>query len=68
MDPQSKADTRVSPKVKGLFKQKKHIYCKHTETKLILLFNAIPLDFNVPVPAILKFLIPSEEKVFWLRR
>jgi hypothetical protein len=26
-----------------------HIYCKYTETKLILLFNVIFLDFNAPV-------------------
>jgi len=29
----------VKSKSKGLF-QKKHIHCKYTETKLILLFNA----------------------------
>jgi hypothetical protein len=33
---------------------KKHIYCKDTETKLISLFNVIPLDFNALVPAFLK--------------
>jgi len=33
--------TKVSQKVKGLFKKEKNIYCKYTETKPILLFNVI---------------------------
>jgi hypothetical protein len=41
--------TRVSQKAKGLLK-KSHLF-KNTETKLISLFNVIPLDFNAPVPA-----------------
>jgi hypothetical protein len=45
--------TRVSQKVKGL--QRKHIYYKYTETKLILLFNVIPLEFNAPVSVFHKF-------------
>jgi hypothetical protein len=58
--------TRVSHKVKGLLK--KYIYFKYTETKLILLFNVIPLDFSAPVPVFHNFfLIPSEKKFFWLR-
>jgi hypothetical protein len=45
-----------------------HIYFKYTQTKLISLFNVIPLDFNAPVPAFHTFfLIPSEKKTFWLR-
>jgi hypothetical protein len=52
--------TRVSQKSKGTF-IKKHIYCKYTETKLISLFNVIPLDFIAPVPVFSKFLIPSEK-------
>jgi hypothetical protein len=41
------------------------MYCKYTETKLILLFNVIPLDFNAPVPGFHKFfLIPSENSIF----
>jgi hypothetical protein len=35
---------------KGIF-QKEHIYCKYTETNLILLFNVISLDFNARVSA-----------------
>jgi hypothetical protein len=48
---------RVSQKVEGLFKKKKkkHIYCKYTETKLILLFNVNPLYFNTPVPVFHEF-------------
>jgi hypothetical protein len=38
----------VKLKSKGAFK-KKYIYCKYTDTKVILLFNVIPLDFNAPV-------------------
>jgi hypothetical protein len=34
---------------------KKHTDCKYTETKLILLFNVIPLNYNAPVPAFHKF-------------
>jgi hypothetical protein len=57
----------VKSKSKGTF-QEKHIYFKYTETKLISLFNTIPLDFNAPVPAFHKFfLIPSKKKFFWLR-
>jgi hypothetical protein len=52
---------KVSQKVKGLLK--KHIYCKYTETKSILLFSLIPLDFNSLVPVFHKFLITSE-KIF----
>jgi hypothetical protein len=52
--------TRVNQKAKGLFR-KKHIYFKYTDTKLTLLFNVIPLDFNALVPAFHKFLIPSEK-------
>jgi hypothetical protein len=58
----SKQSTRVSQKVKGL--SKKPIYCKHTETKLILLFNVIPLNFNAPFQHFTSFLIPSEKKFF----
>jgi len=49
-------------KSKGTSK-KKYIHCKYTEIKLIALFNVIPLDFNAPVPAFYKFLIPSEKKL-----
>jgi hypothetical protein len=45
--------TRVSQKVKGLYF--KHIYCKYTEMKLILLLNVSPLNFNAPVSTIHKF-------------
>jgi hypothetical protein len=47
--------TRESEKVKELFKKKKHIYCKYTETKLISLFNVIPFNFKAPVPTFQKF-------------
>jgi hypothetical protein len=30
-------------------KKREHIHYEHTEKKLILLFNVIPLDFNAPV-------------------
>jgi hypothetical protein len=30
-------------------------YCKYTETKLISLYNVIPLDFKAPVPAFHSF-------------
>jgi hypothetical protein len=54
----------ISQKVTGLFR-KRHIYCKYTETKLILIFNVNPIDFNASVPAFHKFLlIPSERKIF----
>jgi hypothetical protein len=60
-----RSDLKVSQKVKGFFILKKHIYCKYTERKLILLFNVIPPppDFSAPV---LAFHIPSEKKDFWL--
>jgi hypothetical protein len=48
-------------KIIGTF-QKKHIYCKYTETKLILLFNVIPLDFNAPVPMFDNFFNFAREK------
>jgi hypothetical protein len=55
----------VSQKVTGLLE--KHVYCKHTETKLTVLFNVKPLDLNAPVPAFHTFfLIPSEKKFLWL--
>jgi hypothetical protein len=54
--------TRVSQKVTGLLK--KHIYCKYTETNLILLFNVIPLDFNAPVPAFHIFFKFLQKKKF----
>jgi len=48
--------------------QKKHMYCKYTETKLILLLDVIPFDFNAPVPAFHKLFNPvRKKKVFWLR-
>jgi hypothetical protein len=59
-------NTWISQKVKGLLK--KHIYCKYTETKLILLFNVIPLDFKAPVPARHKFLNYARTKFFWAGR
>jgi hypothetical protein len=53
----------VRQEAKGLL-NKKHIYCRYTETKLISLFNVIPLDFNSPVPEFHKFfLIPSEKRL-----
>jgi hypothetical protein len=55
--------TRVRQKVKGLFR-KKHIHCKYTETKLILLFDVIPLDFNTPVPAFHKCFNCQKKKFF----
>jgi hypothetical protein len=60
-----KINARVSQKVKKKkTSQKKHVYCKYTETKLTSLFNVIPLDFNASVPAFHTFfnLIPSEKK------
>jgi hypothetical protein len=48
---------------KGTF-QKKHFYFKYTETKLILLFNLIALDFNAPDPAFHLFLNSARRKVF----
>jgi hypothetical protein len=56
------ANTRVSQKVKGL--KKKHIYFKYTETKLMLLFIVIPLDFSAPVPALYSFLNSVRKKFF----
>jgi len=50
-------------KSKGTF-QKKHMCCKHTETKLVLLFIIIPFDFNIPIPAFQEFLILSGKKFF----
>jgi hypothetical protein len=38
-------------KSKGTF-QAKDMYCKYTETKLVILFNVNPLEFNAPVPAL----------------
>jgi hypothetical protein len=56
---------RVSQKVKGLLK-KKHVYCKYTETKLILLFNLIPFDFiAAPVPAFHEFFNCDRKKSFF---
>jgi hypothetical protein len=49
-------------KSKGTF-QKKHIYCKYTETKLILRFNIILLDLNTPVPAFHRFFNSVRKKV-----
>jgi hypothetical protein len=51
-------------KNKGAF-QKKYIYCKYKEMKLISHFNVILLDFNAPVPAFHMFLNPARKKVFW---
>jgi hypothetical protein len=45
----------VKSKSKGTFLTK-HIYCKYTETKVILLFNVISIDFNAPVPEFHSFL------------
>jgi hypothetical protein len=43
-------------KSKGIFfKKKRTFFCKYTETKLISLFDVIPLDFNAPVPAFHNF-------------
>jgi hypothetical protein len=39
-----------------------HIYCEYTETKLILLLNVIPLDFNAPVPVFHNFFFNSVRK------
>jgi hypothetical protein len=36
-------------KRKGIF-QEEYIYCEYTETKLILVFNVMTLDFNEPIP------------------
>jgi hypothetical protein len=52
-------------KSKGTLK-KKDFYCKDTETKLISLFNVIPLDFNAPVPPFHKLLNSvRKKKVFF---
>jgi hypothetical protein len=40
---------------------KKQVCCKYTDTKLMLLFNVISLEFNAPVPAFTSFLIQSEK-------
>jgi hypothetical protein len=48
-------------KSNGTF-QEKRIYYRYTQTELTLHFNVTPLDFNAPVPAFHKFLIPSEKK------
>jgi hypothetical protein len=53
-------------KSKGTFQKKKHIYCKYTEMKLILLCNIIPLVFNALVPAFHKFFSSVRKEVFWL--
>jgi hypothetical protein len=49
-------------KSKGNLK-KKHNYSKYTEMKLILLFKAVPLDFNAQIPEFhnIFFLIPSKK-------
>jgi hypothetical protein len=49
--------------LKGFF-LKKDIYSKYTKTKLRLLFNVIPLDFNAPVPAFHGFLNSVRKKKF----
>jgi hypothetical protein len=56
--------TRVSQKVKGLFKKKKkeHIYFKYTETKLISLFNVIPRLQRTGSSVLQVVLIPSEKR------
>jgi hypothetical protein len=54
---------RVSQKVNGL---KKHIYCKYTETKLISLFNVIPLDFNAGSSISHVFFNLHQKKSFFL--
>jgi hypothetical protein len=40
------------------------VYFKYTETKLILLFNVIPLDLNAAVPAFRKFFNSVRKKFF----
>jgi len=50
-------------KSKENFQERKHTYCTHTETKLTLLFNVIPLNFNAPVPEF--HFLPSEKKKFF---
>jgi len=53
--------TRVNQKRD--FPPKKHIYYNYTETKLISLFNVIPLDFSAPVPEFHKFFSNSVRKI-----
>jgi hypothetical protein len=43
-----------------------HIYCKYTKTKLISLFNVIPLDFNATIPTFHKSFNSVREKSFWV--
>jgi hypothetical protein len=50
---------------KGNFK--KNTYFKYTETKLISLFNVLPLNFNALIPAFHKFSDSIRKKVFRLR-
>jgi hypothetical protein len=57
--------TRGSQKVETFFLKKRHIYYKYTKTKLILLFNIIPLDFNAPVPAFHEFFNSVRKKKFF---
>jgi len=43
---------------------KKQVCCKYTDTKLMLLFNVISLEFNAPVPAFHKFFNSVRKKFF----
>jgi hypothetical protein len=43
-----------------------YVYYKYAETKLILIVNVIPLDFNAPVPAFHKFSNSVKEKSFFV--
>jgi len=62
-----KINTWVSHKSKSKRTyQKKHVYCKYADTKLILLFNGIPLYLNTLFKTFHEFLIPSEKKFFFL--
>jgi c-di-GMP-related signal transduction protein len=51
---------RVSQKVREF--PKEHIYCKYMETKLISLFNIIPIDFDAADPAFHKFFFKFRQK------
>jgi hypothetical protein len=55
---------RVRKRVKRLFLKKEHIYYKYTKTKLILLFNVIPLDFNAQIPEFRKFYKFGQKRSF----
>jgi hypothetical protein len=44
--------------------QKKRIYFKCTETKLISFFNVILFDFKAPVPEFRKFFLIPSKKTF----